>query len=218
MALTSRLLTLLFVVVTAEVVTAQAPAHDVLLVVTRTSRLPVSRAMLRAETSRIWADQGVRLSWTDRMPEGLAAAPRVFQVILTDDLPVLPHLADEALGAVSHVDGRMRPVVYASPAAVKRLIALAGVDARSVMFHRTLAVVLGRVIAHEVGHLVLDSEVHSATGLMRAQFLAHDIVFGGREALRLTHDQVRRVALNLGPAIGGPEPAARPVVAVARRQ
>lgn len=56
---------------------------------------------------------------------------------------------------------------------------------------------LGYVMAHEIGHLLLHSTSHSSGGLMRAEFRPVDLKKAGQRQLRFTPDQaetIRRVA------------------------
>ena len=41
---------------------------------------------------------------------------------------------------------------------------------------RRLGVVLGRILAHEIGHHVLNTATHARTGLMRPHFSAHEFI------------------------------------------
>jgi hypothetical protein len=40
--------------------------------------------------------------------------------------------------------------------------------------HQRLGVVLGRAVAHEIGHFLLATPTHAASGLMRARIAAAD--------------------------------------------
>ena len=55
-----------------------------------------------------------------------------------------------------------------------------------------LAHILGIVIAHELGHLLLGFNAHSAEGLMKAQFKSQDFL-PGQYAPVLTPQQVLRI-------------------------
>jgi hypothetical protein len=52
--------------------------------------------------------------------------------------------------------------------------------------------VMGRAIAHEIGHLLIGTNEHSATGLMRALWTADDLARDRADDWRFTHtDRVR---------------------------
>jgi len=48
--------------------------------------------------------------------------------------------------------------------------------ARALVIDREFEATLGRVMAHELGHLLLGKNAHSAAGIMRAQWRAQDLV------------------------------------------
>ena len=52
---------------------------------------------------------------------------------------------------------------------------------------------LGRALAHEIGHFLLRSRVHSAAGLMRAIQPVSDLVAPDRHDFSLSPDQVTRL-------------------------
>ena len=52
---------------------------------------------------------------------------------------------------------------------------------------------LGATMAHEIGHLLLASNRHSARGVMRARFNRADVVQAGRGDLRFTPEQTEAI-------------------------
>jgi broad specificity phosphatase PhoE len=66
---------------------------------------------------------------------------------------------------------------------------------------QVIARVLGRALAHEVGHFVLRSPHHSSSGLMRAQQRAAALANSDRKAFALTElDRARlRIVLSTPP-------------------
>jgi len=57
---------------------------------------------------------------------------------------------------------------------------------------------MGHVLAHEIGHLLLNSSAHSLDGLMRAGFRRQDLEKATRRRLTFTplqNDAIRRMAL-----------------------
>lgn len=53
--------------------------------------------------------------------------------------------------------------------------------------------VLGHVLAHEIGHLLLVSQGHSPSGIMRAQWQREDFERGPVSAFRFTSDQAQSI-------------------------
>jgi hypothetical protein len=56
-----------------------------------------------------------------------------------------------------------------------------------------LARALGRAAAHEIGHYLLASKTHEASGLMRAQFATADLMERSPRNFRLSQAQLRRL-------------------------
>ena len=63
-----------------------------------------------------------------------------------------------------------------------------------------MARIVGRALAHEVGHFVLRSPTHAATGLMRARQQPSTWVQPGRRALVLSGAEQNRLARMMGPS------------------
>ena len=57
----------------------------------------------------------------------------------------------------------------------------------------TLPVLLGRAMAHEIGHLLLGANAHSHTGIMRAFWSGRDLTLDGRPYLLFTPEQSRQM-------------------------
>ena len=61
----------------------------------------------------------------------------------------------------------------------------------------TLPVLLGRAMAHEIGHLLLGANSHSRTGIMRASWSGRDLSLDGRPYLLFTPEQSRQMKTRL---------------------
>jgi hypothetical protein len=61
----------------------------------------------------------------------------------------------------------------------------------------TLPVLLGRAMAHEIGHLLLGANSHSRTGIMRAFWSGRDLGLDGRPYLLFTPEQSRHMKSRL---------------------
>ena len=59
------------------------------------------------------------------------------------------------------------------------------------------AVLLGHVMAHEIAHLLLGTNSHSASGIMRAHWYAQELASADRGALLFTPDQARAMTERL---------------------
>ncbi len=75
---------------------------------------------------------------------------------------------------------------FAEPGTSAATVLYDRVDAFARHYHVRPEVLLGYVIAHELGHLLLPPHSHSAAGLMRATL---DMERAGAQELRFTHEQ-----------------------------
>lgn len=122
-----------------------------------------------------------------------------------------------ALGWIEFVDGQPQPVITVSlerARAVVNRVVVAGRPVSAwppVVSERLVAVALGRTIAHEVGHYLLQSSAHSRTGLMRAGLTPRDLTERGTARLQLSTEERARVVQRLVAPVwaSAPKPDAR---------
>jgi hypothetical protein len=143
--------------------------------------------MLKREVETIWAAQDVTIDWA-----GAEASPRIRVVIdrPASALPAATHDQYWPLAATRVIEGRVTPPIYVSLDVAERIVrganppysapALAGI-----MVPR----VVGRAIAHELAHVLLDTSAHTPSGLLRARFTADDLVSPVRDAFSLDRAQ-----------------------------
>src|SRR5215831_10211327 len=146
----------------------------------------------REETARIWRAAGVEIEWC---ANGLvhavvdeAAGPAkdnvrvIGYVTFVDDVPAREiHLSFEnALALLTETEG-------------------AANTASLTLYERytMLGRALGRALAHELGHFLLGSKQHTATGLMRAHRRAVDFFKRGTDGFEIGADQRAALALRL---------------------
>jgi hypothetical protein len=175
------------------------------------------KTLLEAEkiAAGIYRKVGVETRWTHAAP-----APKINQENSTDqssldltdiDLNIVPRVMADRLGLPNKVMGLApgtepdRQVVYVF---YNRVEALAQSQVRALFegsIHRpaTTAQVLGHAIAHEIGHLLLNLESHSATGIMRGDWDLNDLqgvasgflLFTAQQAEVIRAEVVRRVGV-----------------------
>lgn len=175
-----------WVLVCAGMVAATPPAR-----VTADSRMsPSARFGLRLTTSvtlppgvrddavhelqRIWARQGVSIEVGGPLDQPDATSGMRVLVVSAAGAPAP---GDDHRWPVAELtgDGRGHPLAIASVQAARRVVAAAGLAGGPDAFvNRRLGVVLGRAIAHEVGHHLLNTAGHARHGLMRARIDADE--------------------------------------------
>ena len=134
-----------------------------------------ARATLMAEGLRPWRAAGVAVEWGDALP---TVAPRpgheddVYVILAPDD--DVPTTQTQSMASIRFVDGRPTNHVTVHAGYVARRLGNLRIDDRPMadlprtIRDRALGRVLGRAVAHEVGHFLLSSAAHTRTGLMRA--------------------------------------------------
>jgi hypothetical protein len=85
------------------------------------------------------------------------------------------------------------------------------------LHEHAVALALGRVLAHELGHVLLGSPAyHDQDGLMRATFLSNDLARPERSRFRLTDRSVARLRARItslsdaSPAASCTKPTTKP--------
>ena len=147
----------------------------------------VSQGALINETESIWRDAHVQIRWirdnrsTDEdRPLRIVVARRVMAV--TDNQwPVaeLMRFEDRSAIALASISAALR-IVEERPE-------LPLVDLPAMRQYK-LGVVLGRAVAHEIGHYLLQSNAHSPYGLMRASIDAREFADLRTGAFRLDRE------------------------------
>jgi hypothetical protein len=136
---------------------------------------PAARATLIAEAAAIWRHAGVQLRWEPAMPSDRRADAALPVFVVPIDRAPNDDGHEWRVGRLTR-DQRNRYVAIASIAAAERAIELVGAG-NEPMRRRDLrlGLILGRAVAHEVGHFLLDSGSHSRRGLMRASIPVRDL-------------------------------------------
>jgi len=168
----------------------------------------------REEAAAIWKPYGVDLLWTDAGAQA-ALSLDVFVDPSGDRIDTVGMQA--VLGHTTIFPGA------AAPSPIR--ISLAAIE--SLLEHRhspspflaeaVLATALGRVLAHEVGHVLLGvPSFHDPNGLMRTTFIPDDLVRPERSLYRLTDRSIARLRTRIASLSQAPPSAscARPIGAV----
>jgi hypothetical protein len=202
---------------TAFAAGATAPAStDTIppMIVTVTTAADLSPSLLKAlltEADAIWRPSGITLLWQ--------AAARIATPAEQRELgPFVPNSLHVVIGE-NHGSGKNGRVplgwivfddvtvpeqeIYVSYANARQMMEEARsvvgiIDQMPIMQRETLlARAMGRALAHELGHYLLASKVHTERGLMKANMTAAELFMPDSGALRLELAQRRTVAARL---------------------
>lgn len=135
----------------------------------------VARQELLREASTIWREAGIRLAWVD--DDGVSNGR--LRVSVGRRLAGSTHGGRWTVGELLRFDDGTA-VAVASIARAEAVVEAAGTGRAqgfpaAVVQHR-VGVVLGRAVAHEIGHYLLDGAPHTRHGLMRAAFQPREFI------------------------------------------
>ena len=153
-------------------------------------------AAIRTEVGRIWSPAGVRLIWPSPGQQTAVAQNSGYDVtVLVEDDPVWDSAPRNFLAFVSLRSpsaGTPVAVIFTSIARTRRLVEQRCARERlpRTFVESRLPIVLGRAIAHELGHYLLGSTIHSRSGLMRASLSADDVLNTNDERFALDLAQI----------------------------
>ena len=154
------------------------PALTVCLTISDGLMMDVSlKAAVLSEVNRVWQPLGVAV--TERIESnGTCDRP----ILVKSDREARPEDGggETSIAWVSFVAGRARQLVFVRMSRARMLIdafspARSGIRPPG-LTEQLLAKLLGRSLAHELGHILLNSLGHERSGLMRARYDAHDML------------------------------------------
>jgi hypothetical protein len=144
---------------------------------------------MRSEASRIWLAHGIILRWTSSSTGGCEiVVPLVFDETRLRE--ALEGRSTQALAA-TEFSGRSRVIYVSARRAFEMLARIpeahAGVISGGAREPRG-GMLLGRVAAHEIGHVLLNSTAHANAGLMRPIFEQKDALSSALAATDLSRE------------------------------
>jgi hypothetical protein len=153
-------------------------------------------ALALKEATLIWAAYGVDVNASG--PRGCESANAVRLTVTFAEGPNR-RIAATSLGSIRFLDGVPEPAIVLYPDVIAALVSATPtarfmVDSPGALRDLTLGRVLGRALAHEIGHFLLRSQSHSTVGLMRALQPTADLVDPNRNHFGLSAGDVRRLA------------------------
>ena len=158
--------------------------------VSSTLELPgISLASLMTEAETIWNDAFVELRWERAAnAEGTTGTATTLRLVLhAGPVPATRDTASWTVGELVRTAGA-RPLALASITGARHVVEASLPTLMPVVAadrDRRLGVVLGRAIAHEVGHYLLETDTHAARGLMRANIPAREFADPSNRSFRL---------------------------------
>jgi hypothetical protein len=151
------------------------------------------------EATAIWRDAGVMIAWQLSDGSSIDGDPSTVRVLL-DDARGSVSGQDLPLGWINfNASGRSEGIVHLSHRNVVQLLdATEAYRSRPISYKELLAArALGRALAHELGHHLTASKVHSPSGLMKARRLVDELFSPARTGFTLTSDERHLVAKTL---------------------
>jgi hypothetical protein len=171
---------------------------------------PAIQGLAADEAARVWAPYRVAITLR-KIPAVASSAPE--GAVLSVRLAALaPRMTESSspFGSIRFVDGRPEPLVLLHYEAIGRAVAGSGaLGLRQEQWpaglrDRMLGRIVGRVLAHEIGHFVLRSPRHASRGLMRPNQSVAELIAGNGEIFGLTPEDLNllRAALTLRDVVG----------------
>jgi hypothetical protein len=151
---------------------------------------------LKEEATRIWIRHGIDLTWKQPVP----ATCRTTVSIVFDERELLKLAGgarDTALARTVFL-GRSQMIYVSVPRAFEMLWQM---NERNRILNSggerdfNGGIVLGRVVAHELGHVLLTTTDHSEKGLMRPVFGSQDVLSADEETTALSSIETSRLAM-----------------------
>lgn len=164
---------------------------------------------LKLEVAAIWEPYGVMLRWRSSWGLAPSAPAQVSFDVLVDQRD---HSTSRGaiLGNTTLMVRPDQPVlVRIDRDAAEALLGsvsfglLARLTGHTSIGPANVGIALGRILAHEIGHVLLATREHQPHGLMRAAFAAEDLLRASRDAFRLSSTELLQLRQREADAHGG---------------
>ena len=140
------------------------------------------------ESGAILAKAGIQISWLHCPAPACEQPPSPTSLTVN----VLPESMADALQADGDAFGSAIASTDGSPS-IRCYIFYDRVRALTRQFGYSPGSTLGSVMAHEFGHLLLETGGHTSIGIMRARWSREDLLAAARGFLRFTPEQAERM-------------------------
>lgn len=143
--------------------------------------------LIRAEVDAIWHPYNVTFVWMSSWePRSGTAPPDVWVQFVDQRVVSTRQRGYQALAWIPFVEGVPQPHIRVSLPAAQRLLQTRSwwdgkplAAAMPKIQQEVLGRVMGRALAHEIGHYLLASRLHTKSGLMRAALPPNELVRPG---------------------------------------
>jgi hypothetical protein len=159
--------------------------------------------LFTGEVERVWAPYGLTFCWAEG-PRGCEGIEARVDVLIADDLPASAVRETARLPVVGRITfhaGAPGSDIALSVTSARTLVVRATLGGRRVsdwpaaIAQRFIPRVLGRALAHEIGHYVLGTRDHAARGLMSASFTPDDVTLASTSRFHLPGGDAARMRL-----------------------
>jgi hypothetical protein len=158
---------------------------------------PAVLALAREEVTAIWKQYGIEIVWEERWTPDKQKPDLWVQFV--DIALKSKHMGGApAVAWIPFSNGVPMPYVRVSkPNATDLLKTRSWFDARPLtnatedLQNQALGRIIGRAVAHEIGHFLLAAQTHATNGLMRAALDPEHLVNPGTEHFKLQAGDVR---------------------------
>jgi hypothetical protein len=150
-------------------------------------------AILKDETENIWKPYGVQVEWVDAHGGEVATEEFSVEAVIDrrGDGQADPDRAVLGRASVPKDAVGAGPIRVSFDATERMLLRRSG--SGPFVGDRDMGRALGRVLAHEIGHVLLAVRQHDRAGLMRAVFTPTELAAPDRDSFRLTADDLGRL-------------------------
>jgi hypothetical protein len=157
--------------------------------------VPRLESVAMEEAASIWSPYNVDLheGHVNEMPDDMTIRLVVILAPRQDQ-----HVPSAALGSIRFRGERPESAILMYPHTIDQIVSECPQAQRDrgwpAAYHDVLAGrVLGRALAHEIGHFLLRSRYHASSGLMRAIHRSADLVALERQGFDLSNGEVARI-------------------------
>jgi len=159
--------------------------------------------LFTGEVERVWEPYGVTLCWAEG-PRGCEGVEARVRVLIADDLPasaIRETARQPVVGRITFHAGAPGSDIVLSLTSARTLVVRATLGGRPISDWPTaiaahfIPLVMGRALAHEIGHYVLGTREHASRGLMSSSFRPDEVTFGGVTRFSLPRPDAARMRL-----------------------